>query len=320
MKKLISILTPCYNEEENIPVLCQRVREVMAQIPQYEYEHIFIDNASKDNTVAQIRKEIEDDKRIRCIVNIRNFGQSNSPFYGIRQCYGDAVIFMVADLQDPPEKILEFVKKWEEGSKVVMGVKNKSKESRLMFFLRKVFYSLIDKMSDVEQVANYYGFGLYDREFVDMLRQIDDPNPYFRGLVNEMAYDRSIVYYEQPVRLYGKTKNNFFSLYHVAMLGFVSYSKIPLRLASFVGMAVALVSFLIGLVYLVYKLIFWDSFQAGQAPLVIGIFFLSAVQLIFIGVIGEYIGDIQSQVKKRPLVIEKTRINFPDDYPTSKSK
>lgn len=310
-KKLISILTPCYNEEENIHVLCERVRSVMKQLPQYDYEHVFIDNASKDKTVALLRKEIETDKRIRCIVNVRNFGQNRSPFYGVRQCYGDAVVPMCADLQDPPEVILEFVKKWEFGYKVVLGVKNKSKENPLMFFFRKVFYTLMDKISDVEQVKNFIGFGLYDKEFVDVLRKIDDPNPFFRGLVNELAYDKAIVNYEQPLRLYGKTKNNFFSLYSIAMLGFVSYSKIPLRLASFVGMGVALISFLIGIAYLVYKLIYWDTFQAGQAPLVIGMFFLAAVQLIFIGVIGEYVGDIQSQVKKRPLVIEKERINFP---------
>ena len=309
MKK-ISIITACYNEEENVAVLCRRIRAVMKTLPQYEYEHIFIDNASKDGTVACIRKETEADKHIRCIVNARNFGHIRSPFHGLRQCHGDAVISMCSDLQDPPETIPQLVAKWEEGYKVVIGVKNQSKENKLMFAVRKCFYNLMAKMSDVEQVKQFTGFGLYDRRFVDVLRGIDDPYPYFRGLVSELGFDMATVEFVQPRREHGKTKNNFYTLYDMAMLGFVNYSKVPLRLACFLGFGVAVLSALVALFYLVYKLVFWHSFSAGQAPLVIGLFFFSAVQLIFIGIVGEYVGAVHTQVRKRPLVIEKERINF----------
>ncbi len=309
MKK-ITILTPCYNEEENVAILCEKIREVMRSMPQYDYEHVFIDNASKDRTVALIRKEIEADKHIRCIVNARNFGHIRSPFHGIRQCYGDAVISMASDLQDPPETIPALIAEWEKGHKVVIGVKNQSKESRVMFGIRKLFYNMIAKMSEVEQVKNFTGFGLYDRQFVDVLREIDDPYPYFRGLVSELGFDIATVNFVQPRRERGKTKNNFYTLYDMAMLGFVNYSKVPLRLACFVGMGVAVASLLVAMIYFIYKLIYWDTFSAGQAPLVIGLFFFSAVQLFFIGIIGEYVGAVHTQVRKRPLVIEKERINF----------
>lgn len=309
-RKKISIITACYNEEENVPILCERIRKVMQALPQYDYEHVFIDNSSTDKTVDLIRKEIAQDKHVRCIVNARNFGHIRSPFYGIRQCYGDAVIAMSSDLQDPPETIPELVAKWGEGHKVVIGVKNQSEENPVMYKVRKVFYNLIAKMSEVEQVKNFTGFGLYDKSFVDVLRTIDDPYPYFRGLVSELGFDIARVNFVQPRREHGQTKNNFYTLYDMAMLGFVSYSKVPLRLAAFIGFGVAILSFLVALVYLIYKLVYWDSFQAGQAPLVIGLFFFSAVQLIFIGIVGEYVGAINTQVRKRPLVIEKERINF----------
>ena len=310
MKKKISIITPCYNEEENVAILCDRIRKVMQTLPQYDYEHIFIDNASKDNTVALIRKEIEKDSHIRCIVNARNFGHIRSPFHGIRQCYGDAVIQMVSDLQDPPEMIPALIKEWEAGHKVVVGVKNQSKENKLMYAVRALFYNLIARMSDVEQIKQFTGFGLYDKQFVDVLRNIDDPYPYLRGLVSELGFDIATVNFVQPRREHGRTKNNFYTLYDMAMLGFVNYSKVPLRLACFLGFGVAILSALVALFYLVYKLIYWHSFSAGQAPLVIGLFFFSAVQLIFIGIVGEYVGAVHTQVRKRPLVIEKERINF----------
>lgn len=312
MKK-ISILTPCYNEEENVAILCERIRAVMRTLPQYDYEHVFIDNASKDHTVDRIREEIAKDPHIRCIVNARNFGHIRSPFYGMRQCYGDAVISMVSDLQDPPETIPALVAQWEAGHKIVIGVKNQSKESRLMFTLRKFFYDLIAKMSEVEQIKNFTGFGLYDKQFVDVLREIDDPYPYFRGLVSELGFNIATVDFVQPVREHGRTKNNFYTLYDLAMLGFVNYSKVPLRLACFVGFGTAIVSLLVAFVYLIYKLIFWDSFSVGTAPLVIGLFFFSAVQLVFIGIVGEYVGAVHTQVRKRPLVIEAERINFDKD-------
>lgn len=310
MKKKISIITPCYNEEENVAVLCERIRAVMRTLPQYDYEHVFIDNASKDRTVELIRKEIAADPHIRCIVNARNFGHIRSPFHGICQCYGDAVILMASDLQDPPETIPALVARWEEGYKVVIGVKNQSKENPLMFGLRKLFYNLLAKASETEQVKNFTGFGLYDRQFMDVLRGIDDPYPYFRGLVAELGFERAEVPFVQPKRERGRTHNNFYTLYDMAMLGFVNHSKLPLRLASFLGFGTAIVSLIVAIAYFIYKLVYWESFSVGQAPLVIGLFFFSAVQLFFIGIIGEYVGAIHTQVRKRPLVIEKERINF----------
>ncbi|MDE6307561.1 MAG: glycosyltransferase family 2 protein [Bacteroidales bacterium] len=310
MKKKISIITACYNEEENVAILCGRIRAVMQTLPQYDYEHIFIDNASKDRTVELIRQEIAADSHIRCIVNARNFGHIRSPFHGMCQCYGDAVIAMASDLQDPPETIPELVARWEEGYKVVIGVKNQSKENPLMFGLRKLFYNLLAKASETEQVKNFTGFGLYDRQFMDVLRGIDDPYPYFRGLVAELGFERAEVPFVQPKRERGRTHNNFYTLYDMAMLGFVNHSKLPLRLASFLGFGTAIVSLLVAIVYFIYKLVYWENFSVGQAPLVIGLFFFSAVQLFFIGIIGEYVGAIHTQVRKRPLVIEKERINF----------
>ena len=312
MKKKISIITACYNEEENVAILCERIRAVMQTLPQYDYEHIFIDNESKDRTVELIRKEIAVDPHIRCIVNARNFGHIRSSFHGLCQCYGDAVIAMASDLQDPPETIPALVTRWEEGYKVVIGVKNQSKENPLMFGLRKLFYNLLAKASETEQVKNFTGFGLYDRQFMDVLRGIDDPYPYFRGLVAELGFERAEVPFVQPKRERGRTHNNFYTLYDIAMLGFVNHSKLPLRLASFLGFGTAIVSLLVAIAYFIYKLVYWDSFSVGQAPLVIGLFFFSAVQLFFIGIIGEYVGAIHTQVRKRPLVIEKERINFED--------
>lgn len=309
MKK-ISIITACYNEEENVAVLCERIRAVMRTLPQYDYEHVFIDNASKDRTVELIRKEIATDPHIRCIVNARNFGHIRSPFYGMCQCYGDAVIAMASDLQDPPETIPELVARWEQGYKVVIGVKNQSKENPIMFAVRKLFYNLLARASETEQVKNFTGFGLYDRQFMDVLRGIDDPYPYFRGLVAELGFERAEVPFVQPKRERGRTHNNFYTLYDMAMLGFVNHSKLPLRLASFLGFGTAIVSLLVAIVYFIYKLVYWENFSVGQAPLVIGLFFFSAVQLFFIGIIGEYVGAIHTQVRKRPLVIEKERLNF----------
>jgi glycosyltransferase involved in cell wall biosynthesis len=243
-------------------------------------------------------------------VNIRNFGHIRSPYYGILQANGDAVILVVADLQDPPKMIATFLEKWEEGYKIVIGTKNKSKENKIMFFIRKLFYKAISRISETEQVKNFTGFGLYDKTFIDILRTIDEPYPYFRGLITELGFGRIEIPYTQPKREKGKTNNNFYTLYDIAMLGFINYSKLPLRLSSFIGFAVSLLSFLIALGYLFAKLIFWSTFSIGVAPLVIGLFFFGGVQLFFLGIIGEYIGAIFTQVKKRPLVVEKERINF----------
>lgn len=311
MKKLISILSNCYNEEENIDELYSQIKAAMEVYrDKYDYELIFIDNASEDSTVKKIKSIIEKDKRVRLIVNARNFGQIRSPYYGLLQTKGDASISMAADLQDPPVLIKDFIKKWEEGFKNVIGVKVESKENRIMFLIRKIFYNLIAKISETEQIKNFTGFGLYDKKFVDVLRKLDEPYPYFRGLISELGFSRIEISYVQPRRKKGKTKNNLYILYDLAMLGFINHSKLPLRLASFIGFIIAFINIFIAIVYLIYKLIFWPSFQVGIAPLVIGIFFLSGVQLFFLGITGEYIGAILTQVKKRPLVIEKERVNF----------
>ncbi len=309
MKK-ISIVTPCYNEQDNVQELYNLVKNQFDLLKNYEYEHIFIDNASVDNTVAILYKIAERDKNVKLILNSKNFGHIRSPYYGLLQAHGDAVILMVADLQDPPELIPDLIKKWENGYQMVLGVKSKSKENPAMFFLRKLFYKAISKSSSIEQISNFTGFGLYDQSFIKILRTIDDPYPYFRGMVSELGSNLCRLEYVQPARSKGKTKNNFYTLYDIGMLGFVNYSKLPLRMASFIGFVLAVLSFIVGTLYFLYKLFNWDSFSIGVAPIIIGMFFLGSVQLIFIGIIGEYIGAIYTQIRKRPLVIERERINF----------
>lgn len=310
--KLISIVTPCFNEEQNVEAVYQQVKDILIKLPEYRYEHIFIDNDSSDKTVEILKRIYKTDPNVKIIVNARNFGHIRSPYYGILQSKGDAVILIVSDLQDPPSMISDFINKWEEGYKIVIGTKTKSKENKLMFLIRKTFYSTISKISETEQIKNFTGFGLYDRQFIEILRNLEEPYPYFRGLIAELGFCRIEIPYTQPKREKGITKNNFYTLYDIAMLGFVSYSKLPLRLASFIGFGVSLLSFLIAMIYLIYKLLFWNNFSVGIAPLVIGIFFFGGIQLFFLGIIGEYIGAIFTQVKKRPLVIEKERINFED--------
>jgi glycosyltransferase involved in cell wall biosynthesis len=309
MKK-ISILAPCYNEELNVELLYRKVTDEMAKLEKYDYEFIFIDNDSNDNTVNILKRLASLDKRLKIIVNIKNFGHIKSPFHGLLQCDGDAVIAMASDLQDPPELINQFIQKWEEGYKIVVGTKPKSKENVIMFAIRKIFYKLIKNISDISQIKNFTGFGLYDKSFIEILKEIEEPYPYFRGLVSELGYKIAEIEFIQPNRNAGKTNNNFYTLYDMAMLGFVSYSKIPLRMSSFIGFTVSLFSFFVAIIYVIYKLLNWSAFQLGLAPLVIGIFFLGGIQLFFLGVIGEYISAIFTQVKKRPLVIEKERINF----------
>lgn len=308
-KKLISIVTPCYNEEENIDELYQRVAAVMATLP-YEYEHICIDNASTDGTVKRIKELAAQDKRVKLIVNARNFGHIKSPYYGMLQSTGDACVLIASDLQDPPEMIVEFVKKWEEGYKTVLAVKPESEESSLMFFLRKSYYRLISKISDVPLVQNATGAGLFDRAVIDILRKIDDPYPYFRGLLCEIGFSVATVPFKQPRRQRGITKNNFYTLYDIGMLGITNHSKVPLRLMAMSGFLLSFLSLLVAFMFFVAKLLFWDSFQLGTAPILIGIFFFGAIQAFFIGVLGEYIGSIHTQVRKMPLVVELERVNF----------
>jgi glycosyltransferase involved in cell wall biosynthesis len=308
--KLISVVTPCFNEEENVKELYEQVKAVFIDLPQYEYEHIFIDNASKDRTVAILKEIVQKDHRVKIIVNTRNFGHIRSPFHALMQAKGDAVISIVADLQDPPPMIKEFIKKWEEGYKIVIGVKTQSEESPLFFAIRKAYYNLVGRLSEIELIKNFTGFGLYDQKVIETLRSIEDPYPYFRGLICDLGFERAVIEYMQPSRKRGFTKNNFYTLYDMAMLGITNHSKVPLRLATMTGFIVALISLIAASGYFVYKLIFWDNFQVGMAPLVIGLFFFTSVQLFFIGIIGEYVGAIHTQVLKRPLVIEKERINF----------
>lgn len=307
--KKISIVTPCYNEEGNVEELYKRVKIVMSAIS-YEYEHIFIDNASTDNTSSILKNIAAHDKKVKVIINTRNFGHIRSSYHAFVNAMGDAVVHIVADLQDPPELITTFIKKWEEGFKIVIGVKAKSEESRFFFYIRKTYYYLIGKLSEIDLIKDFTGFGLYDKKIMNILRTIDDPYPYFRGLICDIGFERAEIPYAQPIRKRGITKNNFYTLYDMAMLGITNHSKVPLRLATMTGFAVAILSLLVAVGYFIYKLIFWDSFSVGMAPLVIGLFFFAAVQLFFIGIIGEYIGAIHTQVLKRPLVIEKERINF----------
>lgn len=311
-KKLISIVTACYNEEGNIDLLYLRIKNIFKDIAEYDYEHIFIDNDSHDRSREILREIASRDNNVKVIFNTRNFGHIRSPLHAMYQAKGDAIISVVADLQDPPEMIPEFIRKWEEGYKIVIGIKKKSEENIFMFFMRKTFYKTLNKFSDIELIKNFTGFGLYDRSFIDIVKKINDPYPYFRGLIPEFGLQRCEIEYIQPKRKKGKSAQSFITLYDMAMLGFVNYSKIPLRMASFIGFTIAFLSLLVAFGYFIYKLLFWSSFDLGLAPLVIGLFFFSSIQLIFIGIIGEYVGSILTQIqhKERPLVIEKERINF----------
>ncbi|MBO6269486.1 MAG: glycosyltransferase family 2 protein [Clostridium sp.] len=315
MKK-ISVLIPCYNEEENVEPISQAVIETLTRdCPAYDYELVFIDNDSRDRTREILRRLCSENPRIRAIFNARNFGQFNSPYYGMLQCTGDCVISMVADFQDPVELIPQYVREWENGYKIVIGIKTGSKENPVMYFLRSCYYKLIRKLSDVEQIEHFTGSGLYDRDFINVLRSLDDPTPFLRGIVAELGYRRKEIPYIQPERRAGKTHNNFYRLYDAAMLSFTSYTKVGLRVATFFGSICAGISMLIALAYLIMKLIHWYDFSAGMAPMLIGMLFLGSVQIFFIGLVGEYILSINSRVMKRPLVVEEERINFGDTVP-----
>lgn len=313
MRKFISIVTPCYNEEENVEELYNQVKQIFLKIEdKYSYEHIFIDNASRDRTVEILKKLANQDNNVKVIVNSRNFGHIRSPYHALLQSSGEATILVVADLQDPPGMIIDFLNKWEEGYKVVLGVKTKSEESAIMFAIRKMYYGFINRLSEIELTKNNTGFGLYDQAIIQILREIDDPYPYFRGLISDIGFESYKIEYNQPTRKRGITKNNFYSLYDMAMLGITNHSKIPLRMAAMLGFVMSAFSLFVAIVYFIAKLLFWNYFTAGTAPMVIGLFLFSSVQLFFIGIIGEYVGSIHTQVLKRPLVIEKERINFVD--------
>src|ERR1035438_10251305 len=282
----------------------------MAGLGRYRYEHIFIDNASTDHTVEVLKRIAARDTKVRVIVNSRNFGHIRSPLHAVYQASGDAIIGIVADLQDPPEMIPQFIQGWEEGASMVLAIKAASEENRLMFWIRRKYYRLVAGLSSIETFENFTGFGLYDRRVIDIVKSFNDPYPYFRGVIAEIGLPYKVIPFHQPRRKRGITKNNFYSLYDMAMLGITNLSKVPLRLVTFSGFIGAACSLVAGLIYLVYKLLYWDRFSGGIAPLVIGIFFFSSVQLISVGIIGEYIGSIHTQVQKRPLVVERERIKI----------
>ena len=310
MKK-ISIVVPCYNEEANVEPLRDALVEMFQRdLPAYRYEILFIDNDSQDRTREILRKLCAQDRNVKAIFNAKNFGQFNSPYYGMLQTTGDCTILMAADFQDPVEMIPKYVKEWEKGYKIVIGIKKSSQENKIMYWLRSCYYKTIKKLSDVEQIEHFTGSGLYDREFIEVLRNLDDPTPFLRGIVAELGYKRKEIPYDQPKRRAGKTHNNFYRLYDAAMLSVTSYTKAGLRLATFFGFFCSLASMCVALVYLVMKLIWWDRFPAGMAPMLIGMLFLGSVQIFFIGLLGEYIMSINQRVMKRPLVIEEERLNF----------
>ena len=313
MKK-ISVMIPCYNEEEDVEPISKAIIDVFkTQLSNYDYEILFIDNDSQDKTREILRRMCEEDKHIKAIFNAKNFGQFNSPYYGMLQTTGDCTISMVCDFQDPVEMIPKYVAEWEKGYKIVIGIKTSSKENKLLYWFRSMYYKFIKKFSEVDQIEHFTGSGLYDKEFINVLRDLKDPTPFLRGIVAELGYKRKEIEYEQPKRRAGKTSNNFLRLYDAAMLSITSYTKIGLRLCSFIGISIGGISFIIGLVYLIMKLTHWNQFAVGMAPMLIGVFFLGAVQLFFIGLIGEYIMSINVRVMNRPLVIEEERINFEDD-------
>jgi glycosyltransferase involved in cell wall biosynthesis len=308
--KSITIITPCRDEEGNVEELYKRVRDVMALVGRYRYEHIFIDNDSQDNTVQIIRRLASIDRNVKLIVNTRNFGQVGSPMHALTQARGDAVIGIVADFQDPPELIPDLIKAWEEGYAMVLCIKRTSEEHPIMFAIRKRYYRLINQLSSLETFENFTGFGLYDRKVVDQVIAFGDSEPYFRGMIAEIGLPHKKILYDQPVRKRGVTKNNFYTLYDLGVLGIINHSKVPLRFMSFLGFFGALLSFLLGLAFLSYKLLFWQSFSVGVAPIEIGIFFGFSVQLLFMGVLGEYVGAIHTQLQRRPYAIERERLNF----------
>lgn len=313
MKK-ISVLIPCYNEEENVIPLSEAIIEQFNKhLSEYDYEIVFIDNRSKDATRAKLTFLCSQNKKIKAIFNAKNFGQFNSPYYGMCQTTGDCTITMCADFQDPVDLIPKFVHEWEKGFKIVSAIKTTSKENKFIRFLRTCYYKIIKKMSDVEQIEHFTGTGLYDKSFINLLRELNDPIPFLRGIVAELGYSRKDIPYEQQRRRAGKTSNNWYTLYDAAMLSFTSYTKIGIRIATISGFCVSMVSILIALAYLILKLMFWDSFPMGNAPILIGVFVLGGIQLFFIGLLGEYILNINLRLMNRPLVIEEKRLNFDDD-------
>lgn len=310
LQPLLSIVTPCFNEEDNVDELYKRIKAAIAKIDKYRFEFIFIDNHSQDNTVAKLKILAANDPAVKIIVNARNFGHIRSPYYGILQSSGVATIYLASDLQDPPELIPEFIRYWEQGYKLVMATKPLSQGSALMHSLRKSYYRILDDISDVSILRDSTGFGLYDKEVIDHFRAIEDPYPFLRGLVCELGYEVKTLPFEQPRRLRGFSKNNLYTLYDIGMLGIVSHSKVPIRIMAFMGMVLGGISLIAAIIFLILKLLYWKAYPMGIAPVLIGLFFLIGIQLVCIGILGEYIGSIHTYVQRRPVVVEKERINF----------
>ena len=313
-KKIISIMIPCFNEEENVEPISKAVIDVIEKdLSDYDYELLFIDNDSQDTTRQKLRKLCAENHKIKAIFNAKNFGQFNSPYYGMCQTSGDCTVCLCCDFQDPVEMIPTLVHEWEKGAKIVCAIKTTSKENKIMRFLRTCYYKMIKKLSDVEQIEHFTGFGLYDKGFIDVLRNLEDPTPFLRGIVAELGYKRVDVPYEQQKRRAGKTHNNWFTLYDAAMLSFTSYTKAGLRVATIMGFIMSAISMVVALVYLILKLVYWDRFVAGMTPILLAVCILGSMQLFFIGFLGEYVLSINKRVMKRPLVIEEERINFEDE-------
>ena len=310
-KKTISIMVPTYNEEENVVLMYEALKNIFQkELKKYDYEILFIDNKSLDKTRTLIREICAKDKNVKAIFNAQNFGQFNSPYYGLISTTGDCTISVAADFQDPVEMIPKFVKEWENGYKIVIGIKNKSEESKIVYALRSLYYKMIKKFSEVEQIEHFTGFGLYDKDFIEVLKNLDDPDPYLRGIVAELGFERKEIPFTQPKRQRGKSSNNWYRLYDAAMLGITSYTKIGLRLATIVGFIISFLSVFVALIYLVLKLCNWNSFQAGIAPIIIGFFLLGGMQIFFIGFLGEYILNINQRIMHRPLVVVEEKLNF----------
>ena len=313
-KKTISIMVPTYNEEENVVLMYEALKNIFQkELKKYNYEILFIDNKSQDKTRTLIREICAKDKNVKAIFNAQNFGQFNSPYYGLINTTGDCTISVAADFQDPVEMIPKFVKEWENGYKIVIGIKNKSEESKIVYALRSLYYKMIKKFSEVEQIEHFTGFGLYDKDFIEVLKNLDDPDPYLRGIVAELGFERKEIPFTQPKRQRGKSSNNWYRLYDAAMLGITSYTKIGLRLATIVGFMISFLSVFVALIYLVLKLCNWNSFQAGIAPIIIGVFLLGGMQIFFIGFLGEYILNINQRIMHRPLVVVEEKLNFEGD-------
>ena len=305
----ISIVTPTFNEEKNIKKLCSDIKNEMDKLNQ-DYEHIIIDNSSNDETIKILKEICRDDKKVKVIINSKNYGHIRSPFYGILQTSGDACVLMAADFQDPIELIPKYINEWKNGSKIVLGEKITSEENSSIFFIRKIFYKFINKMSENKLTQNTTGSGIFDKSIINKLKEIKDPYPYLRGLLNEIGEEIKTIKFNQPKRLFGKTKNNFFTLYDIGMLGIVKHSRVPLRFTIMIGFLSSLISFGVAVFYLLYKILFWNSFELGIAPLVIGIFLFASIQILLLGIIGEYIGIILIHQRNMPLVIERERVNF----------